>query len=83
MCRPIKLLLCTEVNSYRRPFQASTNLVSIKDSNLTAVIDMTPVMSVTVSKPALTCLVLLFASFGWKGRTRTYNLLYQKQMIYH
>ena len=26
MCRPIKLLLCTEVNSYRRPFQASTNL---------------------------------------------------------
>ena len=28
--------------------------MSIKESNLTAVVDMTPVMSVTVSKPALT-----------------------------
>ena len=32
-------------------------MVSIEESNLTAVVDMTPVVSVTVGKPALTYLV--------------------------
>ena len=39
-------------------------LVSIEESNLAAVGDMTPVMSVTVSKPALTY-------YGTRDRTRT------------
>ena len=38
------------------------NLVSIKESNLTAVDDMTPVMSVTVSEPALTNYLSSFGS---------------------
>ena len=25
----------------------------------------------------------LFSILGWESRTRTYNLLYQKQMLYH
>ena len=48
-----------------RPFLTTTtmqhsnesSLVSIEELNLTAVVDMTPVISVTVSKPALTYLV--------------------------
>ena len=37
-------------------------MVSIKESNLTAVVDMTPVMSVTVSEPALTNYLSSFGS---------------------
>ena len=48
-----------------RPFLTTTmmqysnesNLVSIEESNLTAADDMTPVISIAVSKPALTYLV--------------------------
>ena len=36
--------------------------MSIKESNLTAVVDMTPVMSVTVSEPALTNYLSSFGS---------------------